>query len=108
MEDRIVEFSNVLRQHGVRVSLSENMDALRALELLGLEDSSLFRNALRSTLVKQAGDMAAFEELFEAYFFGLGPSTRESEQALRDFMGLSPREFQALLEDVEALLKRWD
>ena len=31
MEDRIVEFANVLRRNGIRVSLSENMDAFRAL-----------------------------------------------------------------------------
>ena len=31
MEQRIIEFANVLRRNGVRVSLSENMDVFRAL-----------------------------------------------------------------------------
>jgi uncharacterized protein len=53
MEDRIIEFANVLRRNGVRVSLSENMDAFRALELIGIRDPSLFRNALRTTLIKR-------------------------------------------------------
>jgi uncharacterized protein with von Willebrand factor type A (vWA) domain len=29
MENRIIEFANVLRRNGVRVSVSENMDAFR-------------------------------------------------------------------------------
>ena len=42
MEDRIIEFANVLRRNGVRVSLSENMDAFRALELIGIRDPFCF------------------------------------------------------------------
>ena len=38
MQDRIIEFSNVLRRNGVRVSLSENIDAFRAIDLLGIEN----------------------------------------------------------------------
>src|SRR3989338_9131546 len=65
MDDRIVEFSNMLRRSGVRISLSENMDAFHALEYLGIEDPALFRTALRATLVKQSVDIRTFEELLE-------------------------------------------
>jgi len=41
----------MLRRNGVRISLSENMDAFHALEYLGIEDPALFRTALRATLV---------------------------------------------------------
>ena len=51
MEERIIEFAGVLRRNGIRVSLSENMDAFRALELIGIGDPLLFRNALRNTLL---------------------------------------------------------
>ena len=68
MEDRIVEFANVLRRNGVRVSLSENMDAFQALGLVGVRDPHLFRNALRTTLVKRASDVKPFEELFDFFF----------------------------------------
>jgi uncharacterized protein with von Willebrand factor type A (vWA) domain len=98
----------MLRQQGVRVSLSENMDALRALELLGVEDSRLFKNALRSTLVKRAADVRAFDELFDLYFLGLGAALRESERSMMDSLQLSPRDYQRLLEEVEGLLKQWD
>ncbi len=72
MEDRIVEFATVLRRNGVRVSLAENMDAFRALQLVGVVDPLLFRNALRTTLVKRSVDLKPFEELFDFYFFGIG------------------------------------
>ena len=54
MEARVIEFANILRRNGIRVSLSENMDAFRALELIGIADPQLFRNALRTTLIKRA------------------------------------------------------
>ena len=56
MQARVIEFVNVLRRNGIRVSLSENMDAFRALELIGIADPQLFRNALRTTLIKRSGD----------------------------------------------------
>jgi uncharacterized protein with von Willebrand factor type A (vWA) domain len=61
MEERIIEFTGVLRRNGIRVSLSENMDAFRALELIGIRDPLLFRNALRTTLVKSDGDLKPFD-----------------------------------------------
>ena len=36
MDARVVEFTSLLRQNGVRVSLSETMDTFRALSAVGL------------------------------------------------------------------------
>ncbi|MBI2209529.1 MAG: VWA domain-containing protein [Deltaproteobacteria bacterium] len=106
MDDRVVEFSNILRRNGIRVSLSENMDAFRALDLTGIRDSVLFRSALRTTLIKRSSDLQAFDELFDLFFFGLGESVRESDRKLMEQLGLSPRQFQALLEEIRDLLER--
>lgn len=106
MDDRIVEFSNVLRRNGVRVSLAENMDAFRALDLTGVEDSALFRAALRSTLIKRSSDLKTFEELFDLYFLGLGAAIRESDRKIMSQMGLTPQQFQALLEEIRGVLDR--
>ncbi|MBI2230523.1 MAG: hypothetical protein HYU46_15670 [Deltaproteobacteria bacterium] len=57
MEERVIEFANVLRRNGVRVSLAENMDAFRALKSLGIADPLLFRHALRATLIKRGSDI---------------------------------------------------
>jgi len=104
MDDQIIEFSNLLRRNGVRVSPSENMDALLALDLLGVEDPFLFRNALRAALIKRSTDIEAFEELFSLFFMGLGEPMRESDRGMMARLQLSPEEFQAMLEQIRRLL----
>src|SRR3989304_4199061 len=108
MDDRIVEFSNMLRRSGVRISLSENMDAFHALEYLGIEDPAQFRTALRATLVKQSVDIRTFEELFDLFFLGMGESIKESDRNLMAQMGLTPRQYQGLLEQRRDHLNRLD
>ncbi|MCA9181801.1 MAG: hypothetical protein KDA51_10125, partial [Planctomycetales bacterium] len=71
MEERIVQFIAALRAGGVRVSLAESADALHAVDLLGVQEREAFRLSLRTTLVKEAKDLATFEELFPL-FFGQG------------------------------------
>ncbi len=105
MDDQIVEFANVLRRNGVRVSLSENMDAFRALALLGIGDAALFRNALRTTLVKRASDVKPFEELFDYFFLGIGQAMDALDRRIMEELGLTPKEFQELLEQIQRLLK---
>src|ERR687896_706332 len=108
MQDQIIEFTNVLRRNGVRVSLSENIDAFRAVDLLGIENPSQFRAALRSTLVKRTVDLRAFEELFDFFFFGIGQSLNQADQQLMQQLGLSPQEFQKLLEQIEKFVKQME
>src|SRR5229473_602920 len=71
MQDKLVEFANLLRQNGVRVSLAETLDAIRASDVTGLGERDLFRAALRTTMVKRASELPVFEELFDVYFTGL-------------------------------------
>ncbi len=108
MEDQIVEFANVLRRNGVRVSLSENMDAFRALALLGVSDAALFRNSLRATLVKRASDVKSFEELFDYFFLGIGQAMDALDRRIMEELGLTPQRFQELLEQVQRLLKEME
>jgi uncharacterized protein len=105
MEDRIVEFANVLRRNGIRVSLSENMDAFRALQLVGVVDPLLFRNALRTTLVKRSVDLQPFEELFDFFFWGIGQAIDAADRRIMEELALAPEQFQRLLERIERLLK---
>lgn len=108
MEDRIVEFANVLRRNGVRVSLSENMDAFRALGLVGIRDPHLFRNALRTTLVKRASDVKPFEELFDFFFLGIGEAIDALDRRIMEELGLTPEQFQDMLEQIQRLLKQME
>ena len=68
MEDRIVKFIAALRGGGVRVSLAETADAFNAVQQLGVQDREAFRLSLRATLVKDASDLPAFDELFPLFF----------------------------------------
>ena len=108
MEDRIVEFANVLRRNGVRVSLSENIDAFRALGLVGVRDPHLFRNALRTTLVKRASDVRPFEELFDFFFLGIGGAIDALDRRIMEELGLTPQQFQHMLEQIQRLLKNME
>ena len=105
MEDRIVEFANVLRRNGIRVSLSENMDAFRALGLVGVRNPLLFRNALRTTLVKRAADIKPFDELFDFFFLGIGQAIDALDRRIMEELGLTPEQFQKMLEQIQRFLK---
>src|SRR2546425_8626017 len=108
MEDRIIEFANVLRRNGVRVSLSENMDAFRALELIGIQDPYLFRNALRTTLIKRSSDVKPFEELFDFFFLGIGEAIDALDRRIMEELGLTPEQFQQMLEQIQRLLMKME
>jgi uncharacterized protein len=105
MEERLIEFASVLRRNGIRVSLSENMDAFRALELIGIGDPGLFRHSLRTTLVKRASDVKPFEELFDYFFLGIGQALDAIDRRIMEELGLSPEQFQQMLEQIQRLLK---
>jgi uncharacterized protein with von Willebrand factor type A (vWA) domain len=100
MDNRVVEFIRGLRAAGVRVSLAESVDAMHAVESLGITNKEVFRSSLRATLVKEHDDFAAFEELFPLYFGSGGPPL---QNALDD---LSPDEQQMMEMALSALSGR--
>jgi uncharacterized protein with von Willebrand factor type A (vWA) domain len=106
MEEKLVEFANLLRENGVRVSLAETLDAFSASELTGLGERDAFRAALRATMVKRATELPVFEELFEVYFSGLGEIIKQASKAVQDALSMSDQEFQKFLEQVEEMLKK--
>ncbi|NTU80516.1 MAG: VWA domain-containing protein [Chloroflexales bacterium] len=68
MDRRITEFIAGLRAAGVRVSLAETADAMRAIEQAGIIDRAIFAVALQASLIKDAKDQETFRELFPLYF----------------------------------------
>ena len=66
--DRVLEFTGALRQAGVPVAVSDDIDALRALEHVELKHKGAVRAALATTLVKTQTHRAAFDTLFDLYF----------------------------------------
>ena len=61
-------FVDELRAAGLPVSLTEHLDAARAVHHVPMEDRDLLKAALGATLVKSAAHWTAFETAFEIYF----------------------------------------
>ncbi len=89
MLELLAGFIAELRQAGLPVSLTENLDAMEAVKHIPLEDREAFKYALAATLVKNNTHWRAFETVFEVYF-----SLRGSEYQLDD-------ELEKLLEAAE-------
>ncbi len=106
MEEKLVEFANLLRQNGLRVSVAEVLDAFAATDLAGLAERDIFRAALRATMVKRASEVPIFDELFDLYFSGLGEVIKEAGQGVQDALSMSDEEFQQFLEQMEEMLQK--
>ncbi|HLF99021.1 MAG TPA: VWA domain-containing protein [Acidimicrobiia bacterium] len=68
MLDVLQGFIHELRAAGLPVSMTENLDAMRAIEHIPMGDRAAFRAALGATLVKHHGHWPAFETVFDVYF----------------------------------------
>ena len=100
MDDRIVQFIDALRAAGVRISVAESADALRAIEATGIANKDLFRMAMRATLVKEAHDIPEFERLFPSYFGSGAPPMQNRPGA-----GMSDEDREKLEQMLEQMLQ---
>jgi uncharacterized protein with von Willebrand factor type A (vWA) domain len=66
--EALQRFFDTLHRSGVRSSPAERLDALRAIECVGLEQRALVKQALRATLVKRAAQRIVFDTEFDRYF----------------------------------------
>ena len=66
--DKILEFIRLLRNSGIRVAVSEVLDAYKTLCKIEIVDKEVFRNVLQCTLVKTSEDIEKFNKIFELYF----------------------------------------
>jgi len=68
MLDLLNRFIMELREAGLPVSLTENLDAMEAVTHIPIEDREAFKYALAATLVKNQSHWRAFEIVFEVFF----------------------------------------
>jgi uncharacterized protein with von Willebrand factor type A (vWA) domain len=66
--DVLQGFVHELRAAGLPVSMTENLDAMRAIEHVDIDDRDLFKGVLSATLVKHHRHQKAFETVFDVYF----------------------------------------
>ncbi|HVO43180.1 MAG TPA: hypothetical protein VMT34_11175, partial [Aggregatilineales bacterium] len=98
MDKRIVEFIRTLRAAGVRISVAESNDAMRAVDAIGLFERDVFRAALKTTLVKESDDGPTFEHFFPLFFNTATPPMFNMEQEL------TPEQRQMLQEALKSLM----
>ena len=79
MLDLLAGFVTELRNAGLPVSLTENLDAMEAVQHIPIEDREAFKYALGATMVKNNAHWRAFETVFEVYFSLRGPEYRLTE-----------------------------
>ena len=72
MRDALLGFIAELRAAGVRISVAESMDAMRAVAAAGLTRTRM-REALAATLIKDEADRVVFDEAYMRYFGGARP-----------------------------------
>ena len=81
MEKTVVDFVKVLRTAEVKVSPAETLDAMAALEVVGYQDRTLFKNTLSMLLSKNPDEKETFDACFEKFFtFDDVTKTSQDEQ----------------------------
>src|SRR4029077_20759472 len=76
MLDLLNGFVVELRSAGLPGSLTENLDAMEAVQHIPIDDREAFKYALGATLIKNNSHWRAFETVFEVYFSLRGPQYR--------------------------------
>ncbi len=104
MDKRLVEFIRTLRAAGVRISVAESYDALRAVDQVGVYEREIFQSALRTTLVKEATDLPTFDYFFPLFFDTAAPPMFNMEQELTpDQQQMLKQALQSLAGNPQAL-----
>lgn len=81
MDQILEDFISALRGSGIRISISESTDAMRAVELMGYADREVLKDALSAALAKSQTEKGIFEECFERFFAFDAFSTRKTDSA---------------------------
>jgi uncharacterized protein with von Willebrand factor type A (vWA) domain len=96
LTELLAGFISELRVAGLPVSLTENLDAMAAVQHIPLGDRDAFKYALGATLVKNAPHWRVFETVFEVYF-----SLRGREYALTDEQAQAMADLDELMGEQE-------
>ncbi|HEX6240442.1 MAG TPA: VWA domain-containing protein [Polyangiales bacterium] len=97
MQRALNELVAALRRAGVAISTAESIDALRAVERIGLVDRAELKRTLSLTLVKSARDVPRFSRVFEGFFDAEGRNQGDLYQRLRA-QGFEGHEVDAVRE----------
>src|SRR5689334_3835750 len=68
VEEAVVGFCRFVRNHGLYAGLTETLNALRAIEAVGIKDRQIVKAALRAVLCSSKDEWDLFEDLFESFW----------------------------------------
>jgi hypothetical protein len=105
MQKKILEFANILRKSGIRVSTAESIDSFIALDELSLEDREIFKDALRTTMVKRGEEISTFDQLFDLFWSGFYDNLRESFGQATGGMAESGVDIEELMRAIAQMLQ---
>jgi len=108
VQTKILEFTNLLRKSGLRVSVAETIDAFSALDELSIEERDLFRDALRAALVKRGDDIPTFDQLFDLYWSGFYDGLKKSFDEAAEGLGELGIDVDELLRRMQEQLEQGD
>jgi uncharacterized protein with von Willebrand factor type A (vWA) domain len=92
---RLAGFARTLRDNGFRVGLAETRDALQILASVAATKPSALKPALRALFCATHSDWERFDEIFDAFWRGLGMRSR---QVLSQMSSTSPAPGRRLAE----------
>ncbi|MEL7401389.1 MAG: VWA domain-containing protein, partial [Pseudomonadota bacterium] len=87
------DFIHALRQAGLPISAAETLDALRAAQLVGIDDSRLLKLSLGTTLTKRLEHRLIYDDLFDQFF------ASQSNDAYDENLEASPEEPRQQIDD---------
>jgi uncharacterized protein with von Willebrand factor type A (vWA) domain len=108
VQNKIIEFTNILRKSGIRVSTAEAIDAFKALDELSLDEREIFKDALRGTMVKRGEEVSTFDQLFDLYWSGFYDNLRDAFGDVGEKMAGQGIDLEELLRQIAEQLQNMD
>ncbi len=68
LSENVIAFCHYLRNYGFTIGVQEQASALEALSFINFEEKENFKDALRTTLVKNVQNLQKFDRLFDDYW----------------------------------------
>jgi uncharacterized protein with von Willebrand factor type A (vWA) domain len=108
MQQKIIEFTNLLRKSGIRVSVAEAIDAFNALDELSLGDRDIFQDALRASMVKRGDEIATYDELFKLFWSGYYDNLKNAFGDMEGDLGEMGIDLEQLLAQLAEMMENMD
>jgi len=108
MQKKIIEFTNLLRKSGIRVSVAEGIDAFNALDELSLDDREVFQDALRAAMVKRGDEIPTFDELFGLFWSGFYDNLKDAFSDMEGDLGEMGVDLEQLLSQLAEMMQNME